>query len=205
MSRLSRSVHNGVICIRLTLSPYTAIKLAKYMKQLFLGIEWQCLFVFFDKIEIQEVSSIFNTTFCLGPLSKPWCREVEPKQSLACWAEEAEIRVPDYCSGCNLWDRVEERRDMPKKLAQKIYKRVPSWKLSLSRNANLHVHRKTSTGPWRRQLLVGCKNRGPWSHKVLGGIKSSDQKKLRDLDIYSEAWVWIPKLACLRNRAIFFF
>lgn len=37
--------YNGVTDIRLTLPPYTSIKLAKYMKQLFLGTEQQTVLI----------------------------------------------------------------------------------------------------------------------------------------------------------------
>lgn len=45
MSKVSRSGYNGVTDIRLTLAPYTTIKLAKYMKQLFLGTEQQTVLI----------------------------------------------------------------------------------------------------------------------------------------------------------------
>ena len=45
MSKVSRSDYNGVTDIRLTLPPYTTIKLAKYMKQLFLGTEQQTVLI----------------------------------------------------------------------------------------------------------------------------------------------------------------
>lgn len=43
MSKFSRLDYNGATDIRLTLSSYTSIKMAKYLKQLFLGTEQQAV------------------------------------------------------------------------------------------------------------------------------------------------------------------
>lgn len=108
MFKFSRSDYNGATDIRLTLPPYTTIKLSKYRKQLFLGTEQQAVLMCdFQENRNTGGGSHIQPNFQSGHTFQTVVRgsraKAEPNRAQRfCRAEEAGIRIPGHCSGYNL-------------------------------------------------------------------------------------------------------